>query len=213
MQIKKAFLCNKYYVTLWTFFARHVYTHTHIHILYKACIYYPTADYVTYNKTHYTWFTVGVINMKQDNQQSSPVTRISCLCHILTLCLHEIPFNKCILTATTYFNFLNTECIIYVLTLWLSHLQDATETQSAARTSLFWNCLGGGYAATCVLMSAPQQYGPMEQWLVHNMFIMDAFHNNSDNYTATQQLLHWHFQIRYKVQHHQLTASKLNQQL
>lgn len=33
MKMKKAFLCNKYYVTLWTFFARRVHTHTHTHTI------------------------------------------------------------------------------------------------------------------------------------------------------------------------------------
>ena len=117
-----------------------VYVYIHTHILYKACIYYPNAHYLTRNKKYYTWFTVGVINMKQDNQQSSPVTRISWLCHVLTLCLHEIPFNnKCILTATTYFSF-NTECIISVPNLWLPLVQHTTEIQATVRTSLFWNC-------------------------------------------------------------------------
>jgi hypothetical protein len=48
----------------------------------------------------------------------------------------------------------------------------------------------------------------MEQWLVHHMFIIDAFYKNSDNYTAIQQLLHWNFQIKYKVQYHQPIVSK-----
>jgi len=155
-------------------------------------------------KKYYTWFTVGVINKKQDNQQSSPVTRISWLCHVLILCLQEIPFNnKCILTATT--SFLNTERRVSVLNLWLSHAQDATETRATVRTSLFWKCLGG---VDAVWMYEPWQFAPMEQWLVHHMFIIDAIYKNSDNYTATQQLLHWNFQIKYKVQYHQLIVSK-----
>jgi len=48
----------------------------------------------------------------------------------------------------------------------------------------------------------------MEQWLVHHMFIIEAFYKNSNNYTATQQLLHWNFQIKYKGQYRQLTVSK-----
>lgn len=90
--------------------------------------------------------------MKQDNQQSSPVTRISRLCHVLILCLQEIPLNnKSILTETT--SFLNTECTVSVLNLRLSHAQDATETRATVRTSLFWKCLGGVDAVTSVSMS------------------------------------------------------------
>lgn len=40
------------------------------------------------------------------------------------------------------------------------------------------------------------------------MFTIDAFYKNNDTYTATQQLMRWHFQINYKVQCHQLIASK-----
>jgi hypothetical protein len=57
-------------------------------------------------------------------------------------------------------------------------------------------------------MFEPQHFAPMEQWLVHHMLIIHACYKNSDNYTASQQLLHWHFQIKYSVQYHQLTASK-----
>jgi len=124
--------------------------------------------------------------MKQDKQQSSPVTKISRLCHVLILCLQEIQFNnKRILTATTYFRFLNTDCIISVLNLWLSHVQDATETRATVTTGLFWNCLGGVYAVTCVWMCEPRQFAPTEQWPVHHVFIIDAFYKK-------QWQLHYH---------------------
>jgi len=37
MQIKKAFLYNKYSVTVWTFFARHVYIYIYIYIHTHTC--------------------------------------------------------------------------------------------------------------------------------------------------------------------------------